>query len=82
MDEYPGTRTVWFDNTKIKSLQFGHLQANTGEETEPRDQNKRSRDLETPTKEPHSLPPPKKTAARRKGRGRSVTELLTELGQV
>ena len=82
VEEYPGTRTVWFDNTKIKSLQFGHLQANTGEETEPRDQNKRSRDLETPTKEPHSLPPPKKTAARRKGRGRSVTELLTELGQV
>jgi hypothetical protein len=81
VEEYPGTRTVWFDNITIESSQISHPQVTTGEETESRDQNKRGRDLETPTKELHS-PPPKRTVPGRKLRGRSATELLAEFGHV
>lgn len=81
VEEYPGTRTVWFDNVKIKSSKINHPQVNAGQKTDPRDQNKRSRGLETPTKELHS-PPSKRTVSRRKSRVRSATELLGEFGHM
>jgi hypothetical protein len=76
VEEYPGTRTVWLDNVKVKSLQTKNAQ-----EPEHRDQNKRGRSLETPTKELRS-PPSKRTIAKRKTKERSVTKLLAEFGHI
>lgn len=76
IEEYPGTRTVWFDNVKVNSFQ-----AEIAQEPEPRDHNKRGRDLDTPTKELCS-PPSKRTIAKRKINGRSATELLAEFGHI
>jgi hypothetical protein len=76
VEEYPGTRTVWFDNVKVKSSQAKKAQG-----TEPRDQNKRARGAETPTAELRS-PPSKRAIARHKTEGRSATELLAEFGHI
>ena len=76
VEEYPGTRTVWFDKVKMKSTE---LQNATEEEV--RDLNKRARGRETPTKELRS-PPAKRTIAKRKTKGRSATELLAEFGHI
>jgi hypothetical protein len=76
IEEYPGTRTVWLDNVKAKSFQ-----AESAQEPEPRDQNKRGRDLDTPAKE-LCLPPLKRTIAKRKINGRSASELLAEFGHI
>jgi hypothetical protein len=81
VEAYPGTRTVWFDNVKIKSSRVNNAQVKTAQEPEPRDQNKRSRDLETPTKELRS-PPSKRKTAKRKIKGCSATELLAEFGHI
>ena len=74
VEEYPGTRTVWFDNVKVRSTEV-----QSAEEPEPRDQSKRGRGVETPTNELRS-PPSKRKIAKRKTKGRSTTELLAEFG--
>ena len=76
MEEYPGTRTVWFDNVKVKSP---GLQNATDSDT--RDQNKRGRGTETPTEELRS-PPSKRNVAKRKTKGRTATEILAEFGYI
>lgn len=74
VDEYPGPRTVWFDNVKTKSAQVRNAH-----KPESRDQNKRNRGAETPTEEFPS-PPSERRNAKRKAKGRSTTELLAEFG--
>lgn len=81
VEEYPGTRTVWFDNIKVHSPQLSQTQATNMQETQPHDNYKRSRGPETPTNELNS-PPPKRTTAKRKIKGRSVNQLLAEFGHV
>ena len=76
IEEYPGARTVWFDNVKVKSSQAKKAQG-----TESHYQNKRGRGVETPTTELRS-PPSKRVIARRKTKGRSATELLAEFGHI
>lgn len=77
VEEFPGTRTVWFDNVKIKS---SASDAEKDAETEAsHDHVKRERDVDSPTK--GLFPPPsKRSVAKRRTKGRSTTALLAEFG--
>ena len=79
VEEFPGTRTVWFDNVKINSCGTNY---EGGAETETdRDHFKRDREVDSPTK--GLLPPPsKRSIAKRRQKGRSAADLLAEFGHV
>jgi len=79
VEEFPGTRTIWFDNVKVKP---GVPPIERAPRTEPaHDQNKRDREVETPTKELRS-PPAKRNITKRKAKGRTAADLLAEFGHV
>ena len=73
VEEYPGTRTVWFVHVKA----IATASQTTSAMNMPRDQSKRVRDVETSPKELRS-PPAKKKTAKRKPVSRIATELLAE----
>ena len=76
IEEFPGTRTIWFDNVKVEA---NPKEVNSWDAVVP-EPSKRIRDADTPYKEPQS-PPTKKAFARFRRTGRNAATLLQELAK-
>lgn len=77
VEEFPGTRTVWFDNVKIKP--GGASGEDASEVERSRELFKRDREVATPSNEVRP-PPSKKKFAKQKPSRHSATNLLAEFG--